>query len=87
MERDELAHLLNATSPNRIELLLSLQGPGAPESLDEAAERVLRGEPVVPEADDRALEADDSALEAGEPALEAGGPALEAGGPERDGPG
>jgi hypothetical protein len=42
----ELAHRINATNPSHLEMLLALT-PGAPDSLDEAVERIDRGEPVV----------------------------------------
>lgn len=45
-DENRLAHWVNATNPSQIELLLSI-GPGHPESLEEALERIRRGEPVV----------------------------------------
>lgn len=44
--KDEMAHRINATNPSQLEMKLALE-PGGPESLEEAARRVLNGEPVI----------------------------------------
>lgn len=43
---EQLAYRLNTMNPSKIEQLLCI-GPGAPDSLAEAARRVVGGEPVV----------------------------------------
>lgn len=48
---EQFGYGVNAVNPNQLEMLLSSSGPGAPESLEEAARRVMKGEPLIPKAE------------------------------------
>lgn len=53
-DEEQLSQLINTMNPAKLEMLLSLAGPGAPENLEEAVERIAAGKPVVPTTGDHA---------------------------------
>lgn len=55
-DEEQLSAVINAMNPAKVEIMLSLSGPGAPESLEEAVERIAAGKEMVPPREEPPLE-------------------------------